>query len=55
VYNDLGQEVATLFSGVQDAGNYTATFDGKGLASGVYLYRLQAENISITKKLVLMK
>ena len=55
VYNVLGQEVATLFSGVQHAGNYVVTFDGNKLASGVYFYRLQAGNISITKKLMLMK
>jgi len=55
VYNTLGAEVATLFSGVQSAGNYTATFNGKDVASGVYFYRLQTKNISITKKLVLLK
>lgn len=55
VYNDLGQEVATLFDGVQQAGNYVATFDGTSLASGVYLYRLQAGNVSISKKLILVK
>ncbi len=55
VYNILGQEVATLFSGVQRAGNYTATFDGSGFASGVYFYRLQAGSVSITKKLMLIK
>ncbi|MCL5021667.1 MAG: T9SS type A sorting domain-containing protein [Bacteroidetes bacterium] len=55
VYNILGQEVATLFSGIQHAGSYTATFDGSRLASGVYFYRLQAGNVSIAKKLVLMK
>jgi hypothetical protein len=55
VYNLLGQEVATLFNGVQNTGNYVATFDGAGLASGVYLYQLQSANVSITKKFVLMK
>ncbi len=55
VYNLLGQEVTTLFNGVLQPGNYTATFNGKGLASGVYLYRLQAGSVSITRKLVLMK
>jgi hypothetical protein len=55
VYDVLGQEVATLFSGQQHAGNYTATFEGAKFASGVYFYRLQAGNISITKKLMLMK
>jgi hypothetical protein len=55
VFNVLGQEVATLFEGVQNAGSYSATFDAKDLSSGIYFYRLQSENFSITKKLVLMK
>ena len=55
VYNTLGQEVATLFSGVQQAGKHVATFDGSSYASGVYFYRLNAENYSATKKLVLLK
>jgi hypothetical protein len=55
VYNMLGQEVATLFNGVQNAGNYVATFNASGLASGVYLYQLKSGNVSLTKKLVLVK
>jgi GH35 family endo-1,4-beta-xylanase len=55
VYNILGQEVATLFSGMRQAGNYTATFDGGAFASGIYFYRLSASGESVTRKLVLMK
>jgi hypothetical protein len=55
VYNLLGQQVATIYSGNQKAGNYIATFDGSDLASGVYMYQLQSDNVSITKKFVLMK
>ena len=55
VYNNLGQVVATLFDGAQQAGNYSATFNGAKLAGGVYFYRLQSENVTITKKLVLIK
>jgi hypothetical protein len=55
VYNLLGQEVATLFAGVQQSGSHTAVFDGSRFASGVYFYRLEAGASSITKKLVLMK
>ena len=55
VYNNLGQEVATVFEGDQRTGKYIATFDGTGLASGVYFYRLQTENILLTKKFILMK
>ncbi len=55
VYNLLGQEVATVFEGFQSAGNYSFTFDGAGLAGGVYLYRLQVNNFVETKRLVLVK
>jgi hypothetical protein len=55
VYNILGQEVANLFSGMKNAGEYVATFDGTKLASGVYFYRLQAGNQMLVKKMVMMK
>lgn len=55
VYNLFGQEVATLFEGVRQAGNYEVMFDGKGLASGVYLYQLKAGNFVVIKKLLLLK
>jgi hypothetical protein len=55
VYNVLGQQVATLFEGERQAGNYVVTFDASGFTSGVYFYRMQSGNTSITKKLVLMK
>jgi hypothetical protein len=55
VYNLLGQEVATLFAGIRQPGNYEATFNGKELASGVYFYQLQANNYVKTKKLILLK
>jgi Secretion system C-terminal sorting domain len=55
VYNVLGQEVALLYSGPKVAGSYTMPFDGSGLGSGVYFYRLQSGNTFITKKMILMK
>ncbi|MCX6145604.1 MAG: T9SS type A sorting domain-containing protein [Ignavibacteriales bacterium] len=55
VFNELGQEVATLFDGEQNPGKYVATFDAKGLTSGVYFYRLQSGTASLTQKLILMK
>ncbi len=55
VYNSNGQEVKTLFDGGQEAGNYMTKFDGTGFAGGVYYYKLQSENIFITKKFILMK
>jgi hypothetical protein len=55
VYNLVGQEVSTLFAGVQHAGNYQVTFDASSLTSGVYFYRLETGNTSISKKMILMK
>jgi len=41
VYDLLGREVSTPVNEVKEPGRYTLEFDGSGLASGVYLYRLQ--------------
>ncbi|HEY6952980.1 MAG TPA: T9SS type A sorting domain-containing protein, partial [Bacteroidota bacterium] len=55
VYNILGQMVKELVNGVQNAGFHGVSFDGGGLASGVYFYRLDAgANVSV-RKMLLMK
>jgi hypothetical protein len=55
VFNTLGQQVATLVQGEQEGGYHEAVFDASGLASGVYLYRLQAGEFVQTRKLVLVR
>jgi len=56
IYNLLGQEVATLVSEKQPAGNYKVNWDASGFASGVYLYRLQTDQgFMKTRKLVVLK
>ena len=55
VYNLLGQKVATLFDGIQNAGRYSAMFDGLELTSGMYFYRLQSDGHSQVRKMVLEK
>lgn len=54
VFNTLGQQVAVLQNGEQEAGYHEAHFDGSRLSSGVYLYRMQAGSYVETKKLLLV-
>lgn len=42
VYDMLGRQVATLVDGTHEAGAHTATFDARGMASGMYVYHLVA-------------
>lgn len=55
VYNLLGEEVRTLFEGFRMPGNYEVEFDGTGLTSGIYLYRLKSNNLEQRRKLLLTK
>lgn len=55
IYDILGREIATLVNEEKLPGNYEVKFNESNLASGVYLYRLQAGSFSQTKKFVLMK
>jgi hypothetical protein len=54
VFNTLGQHVATLIQGDQEAGYHEVKFNGTGLGSGVCFYRLQAGTFVQTKKLLLL-
>jgi len=55
VYDVLGNEVASLVNGKQNAGYYSVEFDGSGFASGVYFYKLEAGEFSETKRMVILK
>ncbi len=55
VYDLLGNEVATLYEGKLESGNYSKSFDAKGLSSGIYFYKLQVGKISETKKMILLR
>ncbi len=55
VYNLLGKEVAMLVNRDEEPGKYSVQFNAAGLASGVYLYRLQSGNYNFTKKLIFLK
>ena len=60
IYNVLGQPVRTLVDGVQAAGAYQISWDGRDhsgvrVANGVYLYRLQAGEIARVRKMLVLE
>jgi len=55
VYDVLGREVSVLANGRQNAGTFEVKFDGTDLASGVYIFRLQAGDIVQAKRMLLLK
>jgi len=60
VYNLNGELVTTLVSGEMSAGYHTVewnglTSTGRGIASGVYLYRIQANDFVQVRKMIMMK
>ncbi|NLH61912.1 MAG: T9SS type A sorting domain-containing protein, partial [Ignavibacteriales bacterium] len=55
VYDVLGNEVATLFNGMQESGSHSVNFDASKLSSGMYLYTINAGSFTASKKMMLMK
>ncbi|MGQ9798189.1 MAG: glucoamylase family protein [Ignavibacterium sp.] len=64
IFDILGKEVSTIFSGNLSSGEYEFNFDASDLSSGIYYYKLsfthsrsnnQSRRIELTKKLVLIK
>ncbi len=55
VFNILGQKVATLVDKFMNAGAYSVDFNASSLASGVYLYTIEAGDFKMNKKMVLLK
>ncbi len=55
VYNMLGREVATLVDEQAAPGSYEVRFDGRGLASGTYLYVLESDGQHLNKTMQLVK
>ena len=60
VYNILGQRINTLLDKRMEAGNHSIEWDGTNregqrVASGIYLYKLQVNESSETRKMLLLK
>ncbi len=55
VYDILGRLVATLVNENKEAGFYNVNFDASNLASGLYIYKIEAGDFTDTKKMMLIK
>ncbi len=55
IYNTLGQELSKLVDHELVAGIHSVTFDASGFASGIYVCKLNGDNVNLSKKIVLMK
>lgn len=55
VYDVLGREVTTLVNAIEEPGFKSVRWDARGVASGVYFYRLEAGSFVQSRKLMLMK
>lgn len=55
IYDNLGKEIITLVNGNLNPGTYRYSFDAAGLTSGLYFYKLETDNFSATKKMLLVK
>ncbi|MBL1212733.1 MAG: T9SS C-terminal target domain-containing protein [Ignavibacteriae bacterium] len=55
IYDVLGAELMTLVNTTQSEGRYEVKFDASQLSSGVYIYRIQANDYAASKKMILLK
>jgi flavoprotein len=59
IYNIMGQQVAKLVDGIQEAGVYNVQWNASNLASGMYIYRINVDhengNFTASKRLMLLK
>ena len=55
IYDILGRRVTTLVNELRSAGSYEQSFNASSLASGVYVYKLQAGDFVNSKKMLLIK
>jgi len=55
VYNSLGQQVSVLVNNTLGKGKYSVEFNAINLPSGIYIYKIQSDNFSTVKKMILTK
>ena len=55
LYNTLGQEVRMIVNEYKESGTHIINFDASGLNSGIYIYKLEANGFTQTRKMALIK
>ena len=55
VFDLLGKEISTLLDNMCEPGEHSVDWNASSFASGVYFYRIEADNFLQTKKMVLLK
>ncbi|MCG6912719.1 T9SS type A sorting domain-containing protein [bacterium BMS3Abin03] len=55
VFNSIGEKVEDLVNEMKEAGTYTVNFNAQNLPSGTYYYRIQTNDYTQTKKMILLK
>lgn len=55
IYDITGREIKVIVNEFKQAGSYTAIFNGSGLSSGVYFYKLEADDFRQVKRMVMVK
>ena len=55
IYDVLGRNIKSLVDEKQNPGYYSVSFDASDYSSGIYFYRLNYGNNTITKKIILSK
>lgn len=55
VYNILGEKIATLVNSVVGAGVHSVTFNPGNISSGLYIYQLKTDGLTLSRKMLLMK
>ena len=60
IYNSSGQKIKTLVNGIKSAGDHSIVWNGRNksgntVSNGIYIYKMSAENFSVSKKLIFMK
>lgn len=55
IYDVLGNEITTLVNEQKEVGKYRVSFNAANLATGVYIYKIQAGNFTQVKKMMLIK